>query len=491
MTPNNSEPRSRGWLSPVIHLSNNWISLAGVVVVTTATVFWLFLLPTTLRGETKSPYVGILSFLVLPAPFFTGLILIPLGIWLKRRREGRAGVYPVDFPALTWENRELRRLVYFVGAATVANIAIASQLSYGAVNYMDSVTFCGQTCHTVMQPEFIAYQNSPHSNVECVKCHIGPGAGWFVRSKLSGVGQVFAVAFNTYPRPIPTPVHNLRPARETCEACHWPQKYAADRVDIVTKYAEDETNSETKTVLLMKIGGGNNGIGIHGTHLGRRPGEVLIRYGHSDEARQNIPWVEYTADGTKTVYKTADAKEDGAGLQMREMDCMDCHNRPSHTYELPDRALDRAMRDGLISASLPFVKKKGLEILKVAYGSRDEAGQKIPAAFNKYYQDSYPAIWSQKQSEVTAAAAQVLAIYNRNIFPDMNVTWGKYPLNVGHTDFPGCFRCHDGGHNATGGKSITQDCNACHNLLAMDEANPKVLTDLGITEAKPGEKTDK
>jgi len=336
-------------LSPLVHLSNNWISLAGVVLVTTATIFWLFLLPTTLRGNAENPYVGILAFLLLPAPFFAGLILIPLGMWLRRRREGRQGIYPPGLPSLTWQNAELRRLVYFVGATTVLNIAIASQLSYGAVSYMDTTTFCGLTCHTVMQPEYTAYQNSPHSNVECVKCHIGPGAGWFVRSKLSGVGQVFAVAFNTYPRPIPTPVHNLRPARETCEACHWPQKYGEDRIKIIDKFAEDETNSETRTVLLMKIGGGNRGIGIHGTHLG--PG-VVIHYAHSDEARQTIPWVEYDVNGKKTVYATSDAKPDGpANGPVREMDCMDCHNRPSHAYDLPDRALDKAMAAGTIRRS--------------------------------------------------------------------------------------------------------------------------------------------
>ena len=483
MTPNSPKPKSAGWLSPVIHLSNNWISLAGVVIVTTATIFWLFLLPTTLRGETTNPYVGILAFLTIPGPFFGGLVLIPLGIWLKRRREGRSGILPSD-RAVTWQNLELRRLVYFVGGTTVLNVLIASQLTYGAVNYMDSVTFCGQTCHSVMQPEFTAYQDSPHSKVECVKCHIGPGAGWFVQSKLSGVGQVFAVTFNTYPRPIPTPVHNLRPARETCEACHWPQKYGEDRIKVISKYADDETNTLTKTVLLMRIGGGNNGIGIHGTHLGRG---VTIRYGHSDEARQTIPWVEYEFNGKKTVYATADAKPDGAGLTMREMDCIDCHNRPSHSYDLPERALDKAMAAGMISAGLPQAKKKATEILKANYKTRDEAAQKIPAAFEQFYQQSYPTVWSQRQSEVTVAAQQVLAIWSRNIFPDMNVTWGKYPINIGHTDFPGCFRCHDGGHNAKGGASITQDCGACHNLLAMDEANPKVLTDLGITETKPAE----
>jgi hypothetical protein len=471
-------------LSPLIHLSNNWISLTGVVLVTTTTVFWLFLLPTTLRGQTENPYFGILAFLVIPGPFFLGLFLIPLGILRKRRREGRTGIPPIDVHGVRWSNPEVRRLAYFVGVTTVLNIAIASQLSYGAVNYMDTVTFCGETCHNVMQPEYTAYQGSPHSRVDCVKCHIGPGAGWFVKSKLSGVGQVFAVAFNTYPRPIPTPVHNLRPARETCEACHWPQKYGEDRLRVVPKFADDEANTATKTVLLMKIGGGNNGIGIHGTHLG--PG-VTIRYG-SDEARQNIPCVQYnTPDGKSVDYLAPDAKPDCIGPNSREMDCIDCHNRPSHAYELPERAVDRAMNAGLIQPSLPFAKKEAVEILKVKYASREDAARRIPEAFAAFYRQNYPQVWATRQAEVTASANQALAIYDRNIFPGMNVTWGRYPNNIGHEDFPGCWRCHDSNHTAKSGAVITQDCSACHNLLATDEANPKVLKDLGITEARPPE----
>jgi hypothetical protein len=481
MATENTGRIKQGWLSPLIHLSNNWISLAGVIVVTTATVFWLFLLPVTLRGETTSPYIGILVFLGLPGPFFAGLIMIPLGIWLKRRREGRSGVYPEDFPSLSWNNFELRKLTYFFGATTVLNLAIASQLTYSAINYMDGVTFCGETCHTVMQPEFTAYKNSPHSRVECVKCHIGPGAGWFVKSKLSGVGQVIAVTFHTYPTPIPTPVHNLRPARETCEQCHWPQKYAEDRLKVIPKYASDESNTLTKTVLLMKIGGGNNGIGIHGTHLG--PG-VTISY-HSDEARQAISDVTYDNNGKITVYKASDPKPGAAaGLPARVMDCMDCHNRPSHSFDLPERGVDKAMSNGQISAALPFAKKEAVEILKAPYLSRDEAAEKIPAAFAKYYQNSYPAIWAQRQAEVTASGKEVLAVYERNVFPDMKINWGAYPINVGHEDFPGCFRCHDGAHSSQSGDSITQDCSACHNLLAQDESNPKVLSDLGIEESK-------
>ena len=485
MPPHDSERRREGWLSPLIHLSNNWISLAGVVLVTTTTVFWLFLLPTTLRGQTENPYFGILAFLVIPGPFFVGLFLIPLGIWRKRRREGRTGIPPIDAHGVRWSNPEVRRLAYFVGVTTVLNIAIASQLSYGAVNYMDTVTFCGETCHNVMQPEYTAYRDSPHSRVDCVKCHIGPGAGWFVRSKLSGVGQVFAVAFNTYPRPIPTPVRNLRPARETCEACHWPQKYGEDRLRVISSFADDEANTETKTVLLIKIGGGNSGIGIHGTHLG--PG-VRIRYGHSDQARQNIPWVQYNTPGGKSVeYATPDAKPGGAGLDIREMDCMDCHNRPSHTFEMPERAVDRALSAGLIQPSLPFAKKEAVEILKVKYASREDAARRIPEAFAAFYRRNYPQVWSARQAQVIAAGAEALAIYDRNIFPDMNVTWGRYPNNIGHEDFPGCWRCHDSNHTAKSGAAITQDCSACHNLLATDEADPKVLKDLGITEARAPE----
>ena len=470
---------TRGWLSPVVYLANNWISQTGVVVVTTATVFWLFLLPTTWRGEVGNPYFGILVFLALPAAFIAGLLLIPIGIWWHRRRDLRMGRMPQSFPPLTFRNPDLRKLVTFVVLTTFVNLVISSQATYSAVNYMDSVGFCGQTCHTVMQPEFTAYQNSPHSRVECVKCHIGPGAGWFVRSKLSGVGQVFAVAFNTYPRPIPTPVHNLRPARETCETCHWPQVYGGDRLKVIPKFADDETNTETKTVLFLHIGGGNGTQGIHGAHMG--PG-IRVRYAASDEKRQTIPWVEHRDPAGKVVvYTASDAKGPMPGnLPIREMDCMDCHNRPSHAYELPEGAVDRAIAAGAISPALPFARKQSVEILKAEYRTRADAAARIPKAFEDFYRSKYADVYASKKSDVEHAARTVLAIYNRNIFPAMKVTWGAYPNNIGHTDFPGCFRCHDDAHVAEGGAKITQDCGACHNLLAMEEAAPKILTDLGI-----------
>ena len=467
----------REWLSPIVYLSNNWISLAGVVVVTVATVTWMVFLPITLRGGTLHPYFGLVVYLLLPGVFIGGLVLIPIGIYWNRRRKRKSGVMPTDFPPLDPRNPELRKLATFVAVTTFLNIIIASQFSYSAVRYMDTVSFCGQTCHTVMKPEFTAHQQSPHSRVECVNCHIGPGASWFVRSKLSGAGQVFAVLLGNYPRPIPAPVRNLRPARETCETCHWPQKFGEDRLRDITSYAEDEQNTLSHTVLLLHLGGGASRIGIHGRHLGEG---VLVRYYASDEKRQTIPWVEYTAGGKTAVYAAGNAKPDPA--QIREMDCVDCHNRPTHIYQLPARAVDQAMGTGEISSALPFVRKQGVTILKQSYATEEEAAARIPAALEDFYRNNYPQVYAQRRDEVTRSAQALLRIFQHNVFPAMKVTWGTYPNNLGHTDFNGCFRCHDEQHATQDGKTITQDCSACHNILAADEKNPKVLVDLGLAQ---------
>ena len=488
MTPQNSGGGKGGGLSPLIHLSNNWISLAGVVIVTTATVFWLFLLPVTLHGQTTNPYVGILAFLTIPAPFFVGLFMIPLGIWLKKRREGRLGLLPRGTPLIWSANPELRKLVYFVGVATVLNIVIASQLTYGAVNYMDSVTFCGETCHQVMQPEYTAYQHSPHAHVECVKCHIGPGASWFVKSKISGTGQVLAVALHTYPTPIPTPVTSLRPARETCEQCHWPSRFSGDLFFVRTHYGDDEKSTATYTVGLMKVGGLARGgvMGIHGLHAASKG---HIEYISTDDKRQVIPRVMYTdPKGKVTVFNSTDAPATEAALQKgerRTMDCIDCHNRPTHVFQLPEQGVDQAMSNGQISQQLPFIKKEAVQVLKDAQGDRDTAVAGIAAKLESYYHSTYPQVEQSKAAELKSAIKAVQAIYLRNVFPAMKVTWGTYPNNIGHMDFPGCFRCHDGNHTSASGETIPNDCSTCHDMLAVDESNPKILTDLGVTQPPP------
>jgi hypothetical protein len=315
-----------------------------------------------------------------------------------------------------------------------------------------------------------------------VACHIGPGASWFVKSKLSGVGQVFAVTFNTYPRPIPTPIEDLRPARETCETCHWPQKFGADRLRVIPKYADDEANTPAQTVLLMRIGGGlHGGPGIHGVHLGEG---VEISYYPAGEDRQVIPKVEYrnSLTGRTTTYVAADAKAEALErLPRRLMDCMDCHNRPTHTFQLPDPAVNQAIAAGLISPQLPFIKKTAVEALRKEYPSQEQASAAIPAAIAAFYKSNYPAVYESRRADIRRASDAVLAIYSRNVFPQMKVTWGTYPNHIGHNDFPGCFRCHDDNHASTAGRNIGQDCSSCHQILAMEETSPKVLTDLGLT----------
>ncbi len=465
--------------SPVAYLASNLISLLGVVLVTTGGILWLMLLPSWWRDEMNHPYAGILANMALPVLFFGGLALIPIGVWHHNHKRHLAGETGPILP----RGGDLRRLLIFVGLTTFVNLVIGSQLLYSAVSYMDSDSFCGKACHTVMQPEFTAYSNSPHARVACVECHIGPGAPWFVKAKISGANQVFAVLFHTYPRPIPSPVQALRPARDTCERCHWPQRFAGEKFFVHTEYSPDEQNAPATTVALMKIGGRtfSGTVGIHGAHVNATG---HMEYVATDQHRQVIPQVTYTApDGKVTVYNSTDTPvkpEDLAKGEHRSMDCMDCHNRPTHIFELPERAVDVAMTQGSISPKLPFIKKQALEAIKREYPDRATAHTQIAAALENFYQAKYPQSYAQDLSLIKAAVTSVQAIYERNVFPEMKISWGTYPSNLGHTDSPGCFRCHDGNHSSADGRSISNDCATCHDLLAVGEKDPKILTDLGM-----------
>jgi NapC/NirT cytochrome c family protein len=468
--------------TPLYYLASNLTSLVGVMLVTTGGILWLILLPSWWRGDTSHPYIGIIGNMLLPVLFFSGLALIPLGIWLHSRRRRLTG----DTGPLLPRGNELRRLGIFVAATTFVNLVIGSQLLYSAVSYMDSDSFCGQACHTVMQPEYTAYKHSPHARVSCTDCHIGPGAPWFVKSKISGTGQLFAVLFRTYPKPIPSPVKALRPARETCEHCHWPQRFGGDKFFVHTEYAQDEQNEVSTNVALMKIGGRSfrGTVGIHGAHV---DAAAQMQYVATDLQRQVIPQVTFTdVAGKVTVFNSTDIKvkpEELARGEHRTMDCMDCHNRPTHIFQLPERALDLAMTQGGISPKLPFIKKQALEVLRRAYPDSAAGTREIGNALENYYRTNYPQIYSTHSALLTNAIATVQSIYQQNVFPEMKITWGTYPNNLGHTDFPGCFRCHDGNHTSAEGRTISNDCATCHDLLAVGEKDPKILTQLGMNPA--------
>jgi hypothetical protein len=476
--------RARDWLRPAVYLGQNPISLIGAVLTTSAAItmigFWFYEL--VHAGPTR-PYAGIVFFFILPGIFVVGLLLMPLGGLLRRYRLKQQGKLPHVYPTIDLRQPMLQRALVLVVIMTFVNVALMGTASYKAVEHMDSVEFCGQTCHSVMAPEYTAYLNSPHSRVACVDCHIGSGAPWFVRAKISGVRQLFAVNLKTYSRPIPSPVHNLRPSRDTCEHCHWPERFTGDKLLVKTKYADDEQNTPSTTVLLVKIGGRTTQglVGIHGRHLAAAE---RIEYISTDGRRQVIPIVTYTQDdGKKVEYVSDEVKATPAELaraERRKMDCVDCHNRPTHAFEMPERAMDEAITAGRIDRQLPYIKKQGVAALRVEYPDRATASEKIPQAIDDFYKTKYPEIYQGKRPIVETAAQQVTAIYRRNIFPEMKITWGTHPNNIGHDDFLGCFRCHDGKHKAADGRVINDDCSACHQILAMEEKDPKVLADLGL-----------
>jgi len=482
----NFDERLRHWGRLAVHLGNNPLSLLGAALTTGAavTLLWFWFLEMT-SPRPVHPYIGLLLFLILPAVFLLGLLLIPIGLRRQRQKLHREGKLPSVYPKVDFHAAVVRNALLALGGATVVNVALMGTATYKGVEYMDSNQFCGLTCHTVMAPEYAAFVDSPHSRVGCVQCHIGPGAGWYVRSKLSGVRQVFAVALGTHSRPIPSPVHHLRPAQETCEQCHWPQKFVGDKFLIKKKYADDEANTPLYTVLALKVGGrsGQRAAGIHGAHFGETG---RVTYVTTDGRRQIIPRVTYRDAKDQLVeYVSEDVKvtpEDLARAETRAMDCIDCHNRPTHAFELPERAVDRALTDGQISRDLPFIKKKGVELLRAEYPDHGTAERRLAQSLADYYKESYPEVYRSHRGQVEAAGGALFAIYKRNIFPEMRVTWGTHPNHVGHEDFPGCFRCHDESHKAKDGRTISQDCETCHAILAQEEKQPAILKDIGLLQ---------
>jgi nitrate/TMAO reductase-like tetraheme cytochrome c subunit len=467
-------------------VTSNPISLAGSAITTVSAFLFLLLFGIHLVSEHGgSPYLGILSFLILPAIFVFGLALIPVGLWQTRRRRLQALAEDdpaAEFAVLDFNRSSTRRGALVFVAATAINALILGVGTYKGVEVMESTTFCGAACHKVMAPEYTTYKRSPHARVKCVECHIGPGANWFVKSKLSGSWQLVSVAFDLYPRPIPVPVHNLRPARETCEQCHWPNKFVGDRFKVNTHYQEDEANTEVKTVLVVKVGG-HQGDRSHGIHWHVDPDHVL-RY-RADEKRQTIYEIEMQAtDGTRQSWTSpaADTPEGKQATEWRTMDCVDCHNRPTHIYRSPEQELDAALFDRRIDVSLPFVRREGLKALQVEYKAADDARAGIAKAIADFYRQSYPQVAAEKAALVDAAGRALGDIWAWNVFPQMNIKWGTYKNHLGHTadmsNEIGCFRCHDEQHATKDGQTISQDCSTCHSLLAQDEKDPAILKTL-------------
>ena len=477
-------------ISRLRELLSNPLSLVGLALAAVALVNILFLFLIDLMSDRPSPYIGILAYMVAPGFLILGLLLVPIGVWNDRRRRrsqqaGEASRYlRIDF-----SDPGQRGAVAFFLSFTIIFVMMSAVGSYRAYEFTDSVQFCGQLCHSVMSPEFTAYQLSPHARVACVDCHVGAGATWYVRSKLSGARQVIATISNTFPRPIPTPVHNLRPAQETCEQCHWPRKFYGAQLKVFTHYANDERNTVRQIRMLIKTGGGDPTTGApSGIHWHMNIGNE-INYVATDDKRQVIAYVHVKdLQGRVTEYFAKDStlsKEQLQNAAKHRMDCVDCHNRPTHIYVPPDQSVDQALLARRIDVSLPFIKQTSVTALTAPYKTTDEAMQGIATEVHKFYSEKYPALEKSKDLEIRYAISELQRIYRSTTFPEMKLDWKTHTNNIGHFYFNGCFRCHDGQHVSADGKVIRKDCDTCHTVLSQQEGEAPAITNEGMPFKHP------
>jgi hypothetical protein len=455
-------PGARGMPS----LTRNPVSIVGAALAVCGAVLFLFLFVLEMLGYVENPYLGLLVFGAVPLAFILGLLLIPLGVLLERRRR-RSGSAPsaVDWPRIDFTDQGQRHMAFAVAALTAVNVALLSMAAYGGVHYMDSSAFCGQVCHAVMEPQFVSYQDAPHSRVACFSCHVGSGAPSFLRSKANGTRQLARLITGRYERPIPSPVQSLRPARETCEQCHWPEKFHGDRPRTIREYGNDEEGTESITDLLIHVGGGSAALGIAtGIHWHMNLANE-IEYITTDRRRQEIPYVRFTNEAGEVREYFApgfDAGNMPAG-ERRRMDCMDCHNRPAHTFTAtPERAIDEAIARGVIDRRLPYVRREAVAAIRAEYATRDDAFEGIARALHEFYRAEYPNRFAIDRASIDRAVDAAREAYRRNVFPTMLLGWGTYPNELGHVDSPGCFRCHTDEHATRTGEVIRQDCAICH-----------------------------
>lgn len=451
-------------------LLRNYISFIGFAFIAASLISILLLILIELSSGHDNPYTVLVTYILLPGVLVFGIGLVLLGAFLERRRRRKnpnAGI--AAYPILDLNDPRRRRSLLIVTCLLFAFLFMSAFGSYRAFEYTESVEFCGQQCHTVMKPEFVAYKASPHAQVKCVECHVGGGAEWYVRSKLNGMHQLYAVTFRTYNKPIQTPIHNMRPADQTCAQCHWPEKYVGEKLRVFNHYGYDEANSLNQTRMLLKVGGGNPETGQFGGIHWHMNLANEITYIATDEKRQNIPWVrmrdpqgnvtEYTVEGGALTQQQIDS------MPRRKMDCIDCHNRPAHIYLSPSEAVDRSLSAGRLDVSLPFIKAKAVEVLSGQYETNDQAVAAISAGILDYYRGNHPNIVAANRASVDGAVTEVQRIYQTYFFPEMRTNWTSHINNIGHYNAQGCFRCHDGQHRSREGKVIRNDCAICHTTL--------------------------
>ncbi len=362
------------------------------------------------------------------------------------------------------------KLIFLMTAGAIGIIMLVVG-TYQLVEFMDSTAFCGRLCHDVMYPEYTTYQESPHSRVTCSECHVGSGADYLVRSKLSGIPLIYDTLTKTYERPIPVPVENLRPARDTCEQCHRPEIFLGDLIKVHTTFLPDEYNTTKVDTRIMHVGGGESGVARDSHwHIAAR-----VWYLAPDVKRQDIVWVGVEGDNGEFTAEYIDPDLDKEidteiiNNEKRLMDCMDCHNRVTHLFRSPEELIDTALVQGKIDVSLPYIKRESLNALEPPSASLDEAYIKIGAIKN-FYEDNYTEIFNEKKSEIEMAVSELKEIARQTTFPYMQVSYNTYLDNISHIEAPSCMRCHgkliaiDGEQE---GMAIDVSCSLCHDIISQ------------------------
>jgi len=362
---------------------------------------------------------------------------------------------------------KVRRLVFW-GAIAVVGVVVVIVAAFYFDVYTKSNAFCGALCHP-NRPQGITHKESPHAKVKCGTCHIAPGLWPKVEAKILGIGELVSLFANSYERPLEAPVERLDPAEVMCEQCHWAEMVYPDRVQWISSFANDEANTETQTVLTMRIAAEGPG-GESGAHWHT---ENSVWYAATDHVLQEIPWVAVeNVDGSLTEYVAEDstlAIDALRELPRQAMDCLDCHNRAAHEFRKPESELDGALASGRIDVELPFVKREAMTLLSGQYTTQPDGIERM-ADLASFYESDYPEVYASKTGEIQQAVEALEEIYHITVFPSMNLTWDVYADNRGHTDFPGCFRCHDGQHTTDEGDAITRSCVACHSLPSTPPA---------------------
>ena len=459
--------------------------MVGAVIAGSSLFAFILLWVIDLMAVETSPYLGILTYIVSPGFLFFGALLVVLGWFRHRRRLARAATATVVAPLIIDFSRSRDRafLIGFI-VCSAGFLLLTAIGSYESYHITKTVKFCGETCH-VMDPEYTAYKRSAHARVDCVACHIAPGASGFVQAKLGGLHQVYGTILNSYKRPLDVS-GKIHVDHKTCEQCHWPQKFHGRIERTFSHYLSDNANTPYSVRLSLNVGGADPTQGPAGGIHWHMHLSTKVEYIALDPLKQKIPWVRLTdSNGKVTEFRRADFKDDISKYTIRRMDCIDCHNHPAHKFNSPTESVDQAMTLGKIDPSLPGIKREAvLALTQPGLTSTELAMEKIATRMH----GKYPS-----QPKIDSAIAEVQDIFKENFFPAMNTDWKVKPNNIGHKNSPGCFRCHDGKHVSADRtlKIKANDCNACHTILSEGRGSElDQLTPNGRTFKHPEEGWD-